>query len=354
MTRRRVFDIEFPDGDSAPLQPVESDARRGPMASAIAESAGALAERMDTEVEIRVENDRLAHEFVRLKRAGLIVDLVPVEAIAMEKLSRDRKVARDSEIDELKESIRAVGLSNPIQVEAVGDTYELVQGFRRLTAYRELHAETGDSAYAVIPAGIIATGETLERLYRKMVDENLVRRNISFAEMAMLARRYAEDPNTREDTIQAAIETLFGSAGRQKKNYIGHFASLLDRIGDLLEYPEEISRALGLQLEKVLSSEPRRLSSLRTRLQVQPRTGPAAEVAALREFLTAASSAHPKVPAAGAATKTTLRFSSPRGMVRCIASDGRIELRAERDFSSLDRHALQAALDVFFRALDET
>jgi len=354
MTRRRVFDIEFPEGENTPLQPVEPDARRGPMASAIAESAGALAERMDKEVEIRVENDRLAHEFVRLKRAGLIVDLVPVDAIAMDKLTRDRKVARDSEIDELKESIRSVGLSNPIQVEAIGDAYELVQGFRRLTAYRELHAETGDSSYATIPAGIIATGETLEQLYRKMVDENLVRRNISFAEMAMLARRYAEDPNTREGTIQAAIETLFGSAGRQKKNYIGHFASLLDRIGDLVEYPEEISRALGLQLEKVFSTEPRRLSDLRTRLQALPKNGPAAEVAALREFLTSASSALPKAPVAKAAAKTTLRFSSPGGMVRCIASDGRIELRAERDFSSLDRHALEAALEGFFKALDES
>jgi ParB family chromosome partitioning protein len=353
MTRRRVFDIEFPEGDSPPLQPAEPDVRRGPMASAIAESAGALAERMDKEAEIRVENDRLAHEFVRLKRAGLIVDLVPVDAIGMDKLTRDRKVARDSEIDELKESIRAVGLSNPIQVEAVGDGYELVQGFRRLTAYRELHEETGDGTYATIPAGIIATGETLERLYRKMVDENLVRRNISFAEMAMLARRYADDPNTREDTIHAAIETLFGSAGRQKKNYIGHFSSLLDRIGDLLEHPEEISRALGLQLEKALSAEPRRVSSLRTRLQVLPRTGPAAEVAALREFLTTASTAQAKVPAAKAAAKTTLRFSSPGGMVRCIASDGRIELRAERDFSSLDRHALEAALEEFFKALDQ-
>jgi ParB family chromosome partitioning protein len=353
MTRRRVFDIEFPEGENTPLQPADPDARRGPMASAIAESAGALAERVDKEAEIRVENDRLAHEFVRLKRAGLIVDLVPVDAIAMDKLTRDRKVARDGEIDELKESIRTLGLSNPIQVEAVGDSYELVQGFRRLTAFRELHAETGDSAYATIPAGIIATGETLERLYRKMVDENLVRRNISFAEMAILARRYSDDPNTREDTIQAAIETLFGSAGRQKKNYIGHFASLLDRIGDLVEYPEEISRALGLQLEKVLSTEPRRLSDLRTRLQVLPRTGSASEVSALREFLASASSAQPKARASKSAAKTTLRFSSPGGMVRCIASDGRIELRAERDFSTLDRHALEAALEVFFRAIDQ-
>ena len=45
------------------------------------------------------------------------------------------------DIDELKQSIRDVGLSNPIRVEQVGDRYELIQGYRRLTAWRELRDE---------------------------------------------------------------------------------------------------------------------------------------------------------------------------------------------------------------------
>ena len=42
------------------------------------------------------------------------------------------------ELEELKDSIRNIGLSNPIRVEQSGGRYELVQGMRRLTAFREL------------------------------------------------------------------------------------------------------------------------------------------------------------------------------------------------------------------------
>jgi hypothetical protein len=56
-----------------------------------------------------------------------------------ELLTRDRKAVRDSEIDELKASISDIGLSNPIQVLEAGDGYELVQGYRRMTAFRELY-----------------------------------------------------------------------------------------------------------------------------------------------------------------------------------------------------------------------
>lgn len=67
------------------------------------------------------------------------------------------------------------------------DRFELSQSFRRLSAFRELLEETGDSRYARIPATLQARGAQLDHLYRRMVDENLVRRDISFAEMARLA-----------------------------------------------------------------------------------------------------------------------------------------------------------------------
>lgn len=38
-----------------------------------------------------------------------------------------------------------------------------------------------------IPAGIVAMGDVLEQLYRPMVDEDMVRKDISFAEMASWA-----------------------------------------------------------------------------------------------------------------------------------------------------------------------
>ena len=66
-------------------------------------------------------------------------------------------------------------------------------------------------------------GDDLEALYRKMVDENLVRKDISFAEMAMLALDYAADPGTAVNDPEKAVAVLFKSAGYQKRSYIRTF-----------------------------------------------------------------------------------------------------------------------------------
>lgn len=377
MSRRRIFDIDFPSDASAappaaapePVAPVPAGTeavggrdRRGPMAAAITENAGALRERQAAEAAIRAENDRLAHEFVRLKKLGLIVDRLPLDAIRADKLTRDRAAARDPELDELKASIRAIGLSNPIRVEQGEDGgYELVQGFRRLNAYRELLQETGDPAFATIPAGLVAKGETLEALYRRMVDENLVRRDISFAEMAQLARSYLADPQTTAGDIDAAIAALFGSAGRQKRVYIRNFAALLDRIGAHLAHAHAMPRALGLSLLKRLEREPGATSALVRLLSAEDGRGEEAELALLRSF--AESSGSPgnrsaaedppgKARGAGAAARTALRVVHLDEVARLTASDGRIEIRMERDFSTVDRHRLEQAVAAFLAAIE--
>ena len=257
MSKKRIFDIDVPDDFAMPEADQAGQSRRGPMASAISENADAVRERQATAQAIRDENDALAREHVRLKRQGLLVDLLPLDDVKTDKLTRDRRAGRDDELDELKVSIQAIGLSNPIQVEVVGDAFELIQGYRRLCAFRELYKETGDQRYAAIPAALVASGEALERLYRRMVDENLVRRDISFAEMAVLAQRYADDERTEASSLSDAIAHLFPSAGRQKRNYIGHFASLMDKIGTHLDYPEEwelIEKALAEAIERMIES----------------------------------------------------------------------------------------------------
>lgn len=353
MSKRRVFDIDFPEDEPAweEAAPV-GDARRGPMASAIGENAAALRERQMAEAAIREENDRLAHEHVRLKKEGLITDLVPIDQIRTDKLTRDRVAKRDEDLEELKTSIRDVGLSNPIRVEQVDDGFELIQGYRRLSAYRELYEETGDEAFARIPAGLTARGDALETLYRRMVDENLVRRDISFAEMAELARGYAKDPETAVDDVDEAIKLLYASAGRQKRSYIRHFVTMLDGIGSHLKFSENIPRALGLDLARRISEEEGFATRLCHHLTANFISTPDAEMQVLKTFVVKSK---PKVsPAATKATaKTTFRQRVPTGTVRCSAADGRVELRMSRDFTEVERHRLEAAVAAFFRELDE-
>ena len=138
------------------------------------------------------------------------------------------------DLSEQKVSIQAIGLSHPFQVEpdAAGG-FELIQGLRRLSAYRELQAETGNHAFARIPARLIPSGETMDRMYRRMVDENLIRKNVSFAEMANLARACGDDHVGGCANLDEAVNRPFASAGAQKRCDILRFSPVLR----LLEIP---------------------------------------------------------------------------------------------------------------------
>ncbi|RWR05685.1 ParB/RepB/Spo0J family partition protein [Paenirhodobacter populi] len=352
MKKRRIFDIDLPEEEETfPAgKPEESPARRSPMAAAITENAESLRERRAVEDQIRAENDALAAEHVRMKRLGLIVDMVPLDAVECWKLVRDRVKGDDYELTELVASIRDLGLSNPIRVEAREDgKYELIQGYRRLSAYRQLLEETGDAEkWGRIPAGILPRGEDLDGLYRRMVDENLVRKDISFAEMAMLALNYVRDPQTAENDPDKAVALLFQSAGYQKRSYIRQFVRLMDRIGEDLRFAQHIPRALGLKLVTVLEERPERAAQIRAVLKDWDNRSVSDEIAVLQKAVGEGDPERP-IPVATVAprpgkAKTTFQVTSRVGTAKCTAANGRLEIRLDRDFSALDRHKLEAAL----------
>jgi ParB family transcriptional regulator, chromosome partitioning protein len=352
--KRGIFDINFdPDFELETETPVSEtpqvEARRGPMASAITEAAEATQARAAAEAAIRQENDALAHEYVRLKKLGLITDLIEVSDVRTEKLTRDRAEGRDPEMEELKQSIQTVGLSNPIRVEKVEDGYELIQGFRRLTAFRELLEETGDRRYSRIPAALVPRGEPMLDLYRKMVDENLVRRDISFGEMAQLALSYARDTGVKPDE---AVSQLYASALKQKRTYIRSFARVLERADGAIKFPEAIPRALGLDIAKVLDHDAQLGDRMIEMLGAEPDRDASREPAILRAFVVAA----PKAPQSRPITtkgKTTLQMNRREGPAKVTATDGKLELRLDRDFSNVSRTRLQSAMEAFFAVLDK-
>lgn len=352
MSKRRVFDINF-DEDSVPAETeADTPSRRGPMAAAISENAAALGARQAAEAEIRAENDRLAHEYVALKKNGQIVGMVALEQIGAAKLIRDRAGDRDPDLDELKASILAVGLSNPIHVEEVADGFELIQGFRRLSAYRELLAETGEARFARIPATLQARGAQLDHLYRRMVDENLVRRDISFAEMAQLAMSYA---GRSAQSVTAAIEVLYASAGRQKRSYIRHFAHLLTVLGSDLKFPENLPRATGLSLVKLLEDNPRFKGQVRAVLGSQPDRDAALELSLLRSAVSGGQGKPKKArpPAPKSSARTTIKLNRPEGVAKCTASAGRFEVALDHDFGAIEPRRLEAAARAFLDRLKD-
>ena len=322
-------------------------ARRGPMASAIAEAAEATHERAHAEAAIRAENDALAHEHVRLKKLGLITDLIQTSEVLASKLTRDRSATDDPELNELKDSIKAVGLSNPIRVEKTDDGFELIQGFRRLSAFRQLAAETGDLRYTRIPAAMVPRGEPLVELYRKMVDENLIRKDLSFGEMAQLALSYAKDEGIQTGE---AVTTLYASALKQKRTYIRQFARVLEALEGAVRYPEAIPRALGLDLYKLIDGRPEVARDIVEGLDGAPDRNKDVELRMLRHALSM-----PKKERSGSGksvSKTSLRMGRPEGEARVTALDGKVELRLERDFSAIPKARLQQGIEAFLAALD--
>lgn len=349
--KRRVFEVDLPETGPEPEPDLPiAEGRRGPMATAIGENAGALRIRDAVEADIRAENDALAHEFVRLKRQGLVVDRVPVSAIDTDKLVRDRSRSADLDLEGLKRSIREVGLSNPIRVEPDGrGRYQLIQGFRRLAAWTALRLETGDPLYDQIPAGMMASGESLDMLYRRMVDENLVRKDISFAEMARLAMAYAAERVEGCEDIDMAVRRLYASTSAQKRSYIRRFARLLATLDHVLEHAEQIPRALGLSLVEHIEASPMAEAALVRRLiAAGPGRSAEDELDILRDFVARPIERHP-ASSRMSQRRGRVSLSVPVGPgVRCTATDGKLELRADLDFGAVDRETLEAAIEMFF------
>ncbi|MEL6207962.1 MAG: ParB N-terminal domain-containing protein [Pseudomonadota bacterium] len=366
--KRRVFDIDMPDDvpETAPTEPQAGPgggmpAKRGPMASAISENAKALTERAVVEAEIRAENDALAHEFVGLKRAGLVAEPIPLDAIVTEALVRDRLPGPDKELDELIASIRDVGLSNPIRVEARSDgKYELIQGMRRLSAYRRLREEEGE-AWETIPAGILPHGEGIAGLYRRMVDENIVRKDLSFAEMASAAQAYAADPATGPNDVDGAVKELFKSAGYSKRSYIRAFARLMDLVGKHLVHPQHMPRNLGLALLKRVDDRPELQHRLAERLEGMDNRSVQEELDVLREIagigdgdlpqeLGVQSGTQP-VAKAGRRPRTTFELTHGGRRVKCTAGVGHLTLKLDDDLTAVERRRLEEGIARLLDAL---
>ncbi|MEJ2021718.1 MAG: ParB/RepB/Spo0J family partition protein [Maritimibacter sp.] len=354
MTRKkRMFDIDMPD-EAVEVATAPVTQRRGPMASAIAENAEALQERKSAAEAIREENDALAHEFVAAREAGNVVLSVPLDEVHTFMLVRDRVPGEDFELIELITSIRELGLSNPIRVipRPDGTGYELVQGYRRLMSYRKLFEETGDEAWAAIPALVMPGENSIAGLYRRMVDENVIRKDLSFAEMAYAAQNFANDPGTDVSDLGEAVAELFSSAPYSKRSYIRSFAHLLDVIGKDLRYPTEIPRALGVALVREMKERPEMLQAIRSDLADWENRSIQEELDVLRKHARIAAEGQPEevAPArkgrgkASGETKTTFHIRSGAGQIKCTASAGRLEIKVDRDFSSIDRGRLERAI----------
>ena len=225
----------------------------GPLAPIAAVAADAAAQSVMEDPTTRADAERYRKALAQ----GMVVEAIALDQIAADDILRDRTVVDADEMAELKASISAHGLRMPVEVYAIsepnkGFSYGLISGWRRLTALRELLAETGDQARFGTINALIRQPETSAEAYVAMVEENEIRADISQYERGRIAVLAAEQ-GAFED-VNAAVNALFAAGSKAKRSKIRSFALLHEALGDALRFPAALSERQGLQLAGLIKA----------------------------------------------------------------------------------------------------
>lgn len=331
--------------DAAPPAPKRSRSV-GPMGAAVRETAGSLQDSTDALAEQRKQNSRDAKAYAAARADGLVLERVPLEQISTDDLPRDRLdlegVAASDEMEELKASIRARGQREPVELYRDGrGRFQIKKGWRRFTALSQLLAETGDrEAFGAITARIEAAGED-DRLarYVDMVEENVIREDLSFAEMAMVAISAARDNAIEGAEPEDLVPRLYGSLHKMKRSYIKSFVQLLRLYGPDLKYPKAIPRNLGVDVVRKGGAA----ASDNLRRALQDAKTPEAQNAALSAFVAQATTS--AKPASKAPKTLTI------GGTKVEARKGRLTLSGKADYSAISKADMTRAIKAFEAAL---
>ncbi|MEL6522358.1 MAG: ParB N-terminal domain-containing protein [Pseudomonadota bacterium] len=340
----------------APVEPSKEARRRdrspGPMGVAVREVADNLQETTEAKVEQRRRNAEDAKAFRAAQSEGRVLVQLPVGNIATDDLPRDRleleAVAQSDEMEELKASIRERGQKEPVEVYLGSDgRYQLKKGWRRYMALTQLHSETGDEAFAFVTARIeLGQGDRITR-YIDMVEENVVREDLTFAEMAQVAIAAAEDESIDERDPAELVNRLYGALHKTKRSYIRSFVTLLQVLGEDLAWPKSVARNLGVDVSRALK-DPGLVADLRGRLKGC--ASPDDQARVFTEFLAARRAEHVGEPKKA---EPKQKFEFFVDDTKVTARMGECRLVSERDFATIPKAKLEEAVKAFQSVLSD-
>lgn len=262
---------------------------------------------MDQQTDQRdAESWRLAQQ------QGRVVVEILLSSIAMDHMMRDRMVVDAADLDELKASIRHNGLRLPIEVEPLASGgYGLISGWRRITVMQQLCAE--DPHRPAVIAALVRHNAKAGACYTAMVEENELRAQITPYERGRIAVMAAH--LGAFGTTDSAIDAIFATASRAKRSKIRSFAYLHEELGDMLQFPTDLSERNGLRLCFALREGFG--SQLRHALiRSSPLAGPAHEWDLLELIVTAAEAIERQGPSVGRPRSRYARAPLARGSGR--------------------------------------
>lgn len=348
MTVKNKFGFETLDTKSVTRR---QDRNVGPMGAAVREAADSLQETTEAKVEQRRQNVHDAKAYREAAEQGRVLTSITLSEISTNDLPRDRleldEVAVSEEMDELKSSIRARGQKEPVEVyEGDDGRYQLKKGWRRFTALSQLFAETGEAEFGVIIARIDRGEEDRIARYIDMVEENVVREDLTFAEMAQVVIVASRDDRVDGDDAEALVGRLYASLHKMKRSYIRSFVFLLTHLDGALKWPKDVSRNLGVDVARALKAGSGNEDALRGRLARCPSREDQAVV--LADFVLAGKGVQ---PAEKAKKDPKEKFEFYVDDMKITARNGECRIVSTDDFTSIAKDQLERAIRVFMDTL---
>ncbi len=335
--------------DALETKSAEQTRRRtpGPMGMAVREAAASLQGSTDAKVEQRRKNASDAKEYRAAIEEGRVLVMLDISDISTDDLPRDRlaldDVASSDEMDELVESIRNRGQKEPIEVyRDGGGVIQLKKGWRRLTALRQLYEQTRDTRFSKVSARVADRSADRLDLYIDMVEENIIREDLTFAEMAKLA--IVASAEFEGVDAESMVNTLYSSLHKMKRSYIRSFVFLLQKLGDDLQWPKSVSRNLGVDVSRKLKSDGAGeiASELKGAIDVDEQSN------ILMKFV---APDNKKVKTLPRAHKEKFEFHV--GKTKVTARSGECRIVDKVDYAQLPKDRLERAIRAFQNALKD-
>ncbi len=238
--------------------------------------------------------DEMAEVLARARSEGRLVQALPLAAIDLGHLVRDRIALDEEELAPLIASLRAHGQRLPIEVTDLGGgRYGLISGWRRMQALQRLSEQTQEPHFATVLALLRRPADAADA-YVAMVEENEIRLGLSYYERARIVAR-AVDLKVFE-TEKQALQLLFATASRSRRSKIGSFLSIYRMLDAVLRFPATIPERLGLALSRALEDSPAKAAALAGELAAEPAADPGEEAARLARFVAKSAGGKAAVP----------------------------------------------------------
>jgi hypothetical protein len=181
-------------------------------------AASAPIARVAGETSVNAAFEEVSRELSSARNEGRLVLRLPLDRIEVAWLMRDRThpgTEDDPDFTALLDSLRRNGQRSPIEVVDIGEgRYGLISGWRRLTALRRLHEESGEARFATVLA-FLRQPASSEEAYVAMVEENEIRLGLSYYERARIAAKSVEAGVYPDTALSAGADRAARPVPRQ-------------------------------------------------------------------------------------------------------------------------------------------